>query len=192
MIRTEEKEHRSDVRRFTVTKRYVPRMTKLMSALDKTTFNTDPASARYHLNYAGGLAEHSANVAFNLRFLTDALCLNWMDQESPEIIGWAHDVCKIGAYIPYEEGSYYWNTDQPSGHGDLSVYRIEEWLGTDFLTEEEKVCIEFHMGAFVDRSKRDDLQHEWNRYGEAVTKYPNLLYVHLADMKASHVDEIRE
>ena len=35
-------------------------------------------------------------------------------------------------------------------------------------------------GAFDDKKN-------WNRYGEAVTKYPNVLYTHTADMIASRI-----
>lgn len=48
------------------------------------------------------------------------------------------------------------------------------------LTEEEIMCIRYHMGAFTDKS-------EWNDYTRAVRNYPNVLWTHQADMLASHV-----
>ena len=48
------------------------------------------------------------------------------------------------------------------------------------LTDEEIMCIRYHMGAFADKS-------EWNDYTRAVSQYPNVLWTHQADMLASHV-----
>lgn len=48
------------------------------------------------------------------------------------------------------------------------------------LTDEEIMCIRYHMGAFTDKS-------EWNDYTRAVRNYPNVLWTHQADMLASHV-----
>ena len=47
------------------------------------------------------------------------------------------------------------------------------------LTEEEIMCIRYHMGAFTDKD-------EWNDYTRAVSFYPNVLWTHQADMLASH------
>ena len=41
----------------------------LINMLEKTDFFTAPASRNYHLNYEGGLAEHSWNVYQKLRFM---------------------------------------------------------------------------------------------------------------------------
>ena len=51
------------------------------------------------------------------------------------------------------------------------------------LTEEEMLCIRWHMGAY-DESKN------WNILGNAIEKYPNVLYTHTADMIASRVNGI--
>lgn len=51
------------------------------------------------------------------------------------------------------------------------------------LTEEEIMCIRYHMGAFCDKS-------EWNDYTRAVHKYTNVLWTHQADMLASHVEGV--
>lgn len=53
-------------------------------------------------------------------------------------------------------------------------------MGHIELTEEEKACIMYHMGAFVDSK-------EWEFYSRAVKKYPNVLYTHTADMIASQI-----
>ena len=48
------------------------------------------------------------------------------------------------------------------------------------LTEEEMLCIRWHMGAFDDKEN-------WNSYGRAVTNFPNVLYTHTADMIAARI-----
>lgn len=58
------------------------------------------------------------------------------------------------------------------------LLKIGSWYMT--LTEEEMLCIRWHMGAF------DDKEH-WNNYGRACTAYPNVLYTHTADMIAARV-----
>jgi hypothetical protein len=48
------------------------------------------------------------------------------------------------------------------------------------LTEEEVLCIRWHMGAFDDKEN-------WNKFTAAVHKYTNVLWTHQADMIASQV-----
>ena len=45
------------------------------------------------------------------------------------------------------------------------------------LTEEEIMCIRYHMGAY----EKDD----WVQFDLAIKKYPNVLFTHTADMYAS-------
>jgi len=51
------------------------------------------------------------------------------------------------------------------------------------LTEEEVLCIRWHMGAF-------DEKENWNAYGKAIEKYPNVLWTHTADMVASKIEGV--
>lgn len=53
-------------------------------------------------------------------------------------------------------------------------------MGLIDLTEEEKMCIRYHMGAFTEKS-------EWEFYSRAVRRYPNVLWTHTADMIASQI-----
>jgi len=156
------------------------RLRILEKCLYDTTFFTDPASSRFHCNYEGGLKDHSYNVMYNLENLTERLKLVWKDERSWEIVALAHDVCKIGAYVPDGKGGYAKNPNQPKGHGDLSVARVKQWIE---LTEEEELCIRWHMGAYDDRAN-------WNEYNKALQKYPNVLWTHTADMMATHFDEV--
>ena len=55
--------------------------------------------------------------------------------------------------------------------------------GAKPLTEEEKLCIRWHMGAFDDKEN-------WNCYGAAIEKYQNVLWTHTADMVAARVQGV--
>lgn len=142
-----------------------------------------PASTKFHLNYEGGLYEHSKNVADKLVDLTKRLELKWERKSSPFIVGLLHDVCKIDQYV-YDKNinSYIWNEKQlVLGHGDKSVKYINDYILN--LTPEESECILYHMGSFTtDRAK-------WTDYTNGIRTYQNVLFTHMADMYASHVIE---
>lgn len=146
-------------------------------------FFTAPASTKYHLNYEGGLYEHSKHVADALIMYTKKLNLKWQREDSPYVIGLLHDLCKIDQYI-YDrtKKQYFWNEKQLIlGHGDKSVKYINDNLFE--LTDEEKECILNHMGAFnTDRAK-------WTDYTNAIHKHSNVLYTHTADIYATHIIE---
>lgn len=160
----------------------------LDTILDKTDFFTAPASTRWHGCEVGGLAKHSLAVAKTLISLTDDLYLRWQNKRSPMLIGLLHDVCKLNTYEEYldEEGKLKWRyrADLPKdrGHGTLSVKVIEDW-GIK-LTDEERVCIKYHMGPWT-----QDIDESLGEltYSQMLKEYPNLLWVHTADMYASHV-----
>lgn len=150
--------------------------------LCKNGFFTAPGSSKYHLAYEGGLFEHSANVTLQLLWLTQNLFLEWQREESPYIIGMFHDICKMDQYIwdPILK-KYTWNKDQLIvGHGDKSVQIIEEHIIK--LTNEEKACIRWHMGAF-------DEKENWTKYTTAIHEFPNVLWTHTADITATHIIE---
>lgn len=155
---------------------------------------TAPASTKYHGKHEGGLLEHSASVMKFLVHLTEDNHLIWRNARSPYIVGMFHDLCKIDQYrlISSEpvlktdgkvfSGSftahYEYNPNTLlKGHGDKSVMLLSQFYT---LTEEEIMCIRYHMGAFTDKD-------EWNNYTRAVSFYPNVLWTHQADMLASHV-----
>ena len=162
----------------------------LMDYLWDNGFFTAPASTKYHGNYEGGLLEHSSAVAKFLVQLTEDNHLTWKNPRSPYIVGMFHDLCKIDQYrhpasdlvvdgmlLP-DPSKWEYNPDTLlKGHGDKSVMLLSQFYT---LTEEEIMCIRYHMGAFTDKS-------EWNDYTRAVHQYPNVLWTHQADMLASHV-----
>lgn len=150
--------------------------------LNDIDFFTVPASIHYHGSYDGGLFDHSYETSKALVELTDKLGLKWERPESPYIVGLYHDLCKCDNYIKdVETNKYKYNPDIIiPGHGEKSVIMIQKYMP---LTDEEIACIRWHMGAFDEKTN-------WDYYGRAVEKYPNVLYTHTADMIASHIKGI--
>ena len=146
----------------------------------ESDYFTAPASTKYHGNYEGGLFDHSFIVMNVLADLTKQNNLVWQREESPYIIGLFHDLCKVNQYKSTPDGEFpyeYYKDCMLAGHGDKSVMVASTLLQ---LTEEEMLCIRYHMGAFVEKD-------EWNYYTRAVSKYPNVLWTHHADMIATHI-----
>lgn len=156
-------------------------------------FFTAPASTKYHGAYEGGLFDHSMSVAKHLVALTNSCNLQWKHYRSPYIVGMFHDLCKMDQYVHpviacccggekiYDEEAWEYRKDTLlKGHGDKSVMILASMTK---LTEEEVMCIRYHMGAFTDKE-------EWTNYTRAVRLYPNVLWTHQADMLASHVEGI--
>lgn len=149
--------------------------------LETTDYFTAPASTNYHGAYQGGLAEHSYRVFKELEHLTLKQPLVWERMKSPVIVGLLHDVCKIGFYLPQEDGSYTYNPEfTGEGHGTLSVQILKEHME---LTQEEEACILYHMGTWT----KDITEPS---YCSMIHKYPNILWTHTADMYASQVLEV--
>lgn len=140
-----------------------------------------PASTKYHGSRPGGLVLHSMEVCSALIQLTVDCRLDWERPESPIIIGYFHDLCKIDQYIRQEDGTYTWNKEVPQEHGEKSIDYIEKYAGIK-LTEEEKACIRYHMGAFI----KEDI----DGYCDAIKKFPNVLFTHTADMVAARIKGI--
>lgn len=157
---------------------------------------TAPASTKYHGVYEGGLFDHSLAVTKRLVELTVNNKLEWSRKESPFIIGMFHDLCKCDQYklvegteIPLGNGTsfssvdgshYEYNTNTLlKGHGSKSVMLLSQFIT---LTEEEMLCIRYHMGAYE--------KEEWQEYDAAIRKYVNVLWVNTADMLASKVDDV--
>ncbi len=161
---------------------------RFLNWLDRSGFFDAPASTKYHGNYPGGLYDHSSAVYLRLKKLTEDNRLTWQRPESPFIIGMFHDLCKIDQYVEkkpgldleYEDAPVYeYNTDTVlKGHGAKSVMLLSQFVT---LTEEEILCIRYHMGAYE--------KEEWAEFDLAIRRYENVLWTHQADMLASKVDE---
>lgn len=140
-----------------------------------------PASATHHGNYPGGLYDHSEMVALTLADITVRLELKWDRPEAPYIVGFLHDYCKVDQYVQNSKGEYMYNGEMLlNGHGDKSAILLLKEMK---LTDEELICIRYHMGAY----EGSDM---WNNLQTAIKKYPNVLWTHTADMYASHVVDI--
>lgn len=67
-----------------------------------------------------------------------------------------------------------------TGHGEKSVILA---LQHTQLTDEEIMCIRYHMGAY-------EGEKIWNNLGQAIRRYHNILWTHTADMVASQILEM--
>jgi HD superfamily phosphohydrolase YqeK len=134
----------------------------VIAMLEELGFFKAPASTKFHLNYEGGLLEHSLNVceiALELRELMirkkDHL-LHALPVESVIIAALLHDVCKADIYkatvkkqknadgvwcdVPGYDVDY---SNFPMGHGEKSVIvLLKNGLK---LTDDEIVAIRWHM-----------------------------------------------
>lgn len=169
---------------------------ELLNYLEKTDFFTAPASSRFHNNFEGGLCLHSINVYKRyLSLLKNEYGEKWSNFVSPEsvaIIALLHDVCKINFYVvetrnvkvngEWVQKPYYKVEDSlPYGHGEKSVYMISGFMK---LTREEAMAINWHMGAFDERTKNNP-----NMLKNVFEKFPNAFLFHIADYMASYLDE---
>lgn len=153
---------------------------RVVEILEPMGYFEIPASMTYHGAWPGGLFEHSWAVTKQLVCMTDKLGLKWQMRRSPVLVGMLHDLCKTEEYEKCGDG---WKHHRLKGHGERSAALAEAILndtGALSLTEEERLCIRWNMGAFDDKEN-------WNCYGAAIEEYPNVLWTHTADMVASRV-----
>ncbi|MBR6252550.1 MAG: HD domain-containing protein [Clostridia bacterium] len=161
---------------------------RLIEFLEKTDFFTAPASTKFHSNYEGGLADHSLNVYKELKDLTNG---EW-PEETIIVIGLLHDICKVNNYktemrnkknpdtgVWYQEPYYTTDDMMPLGHGEKSVMLISEFIR---LTKEELYAIRWHMGGY-------EPKENYSYISNAYYKYPLAVYTHMADLKATYIDE---
>lgn len=155
--------------------------TRFADKLDEWGFFEKPAGVKHHGAWDGGLYDHSNAVGQELAYETYQLGVEWQNPRSAYLVGILHDLCKLEDYEKDENGA--WKHVKHDGHGERSVALAEKLLkecGMEPLTEEERLCIRWHMG-FCDEKEN------WNDYGEAVAKYRTVLYTHTADMVATRV-----
>lgn len=140
-------------------------MDGVIQYLDKAGFFMAPASAKQHLNYEGGLLEHSMNVCKMALMLREQILAmrpeleKQLGKDSVVIAALLHDVCKTTRYRKvqkYRKDEYgRWETYDayesdssrfPVGHGEKSVIMLLQ-LGLK-LCKDEIVAIRWHMGAW--------------------------------------------
>ncbi len=138
-----------------------------------------PASKGHHGNAPGMLFEHHMEMMRQLVSITEKMGLIWEKPRSPYVVSMFHDLCKCDQYVIDQDGRIDYNKNMLlSGHGDKSCILAARIIPD--ITEEEMLCIRWHMGAFDDKEN-------WDCYLEAVKKYPNVLYTHMADMITSQI-----
>lgn len=175
----------------------------IITNLERLGFFAAPASTRFHLAYAGGLAEHSLNVcdmAIDLRnqmIARNPAIEPRLPIESVIFVSLMHDICKAEIYkqgtrnvkndagvwekVPVYEPDY---SHFPVGHGEKSVIRLLSW-GIK-LNEDEILAIRWHMSAWDLPFQSHELMGNLN---SARDKSPLLTLVQCADMLASGIVE---
>lgn len=162
---------------------------------NSTDFFTCPASTKYHLARKGGLLQHSLNV-YNQ--LIKEIAIDCSEDEIPEemfseiiIVSLLHDICKANFYtvkeknVKNKDGAWvkepYYSIDDkfPLGHGEKSVILIQKFID---LTDDEIMAIRWHMGGF---ESKDNYQY----LSGAFSKCQLALSLHIADLKATYIDE---
>ncbi|MBR3480064.1 MAG: HD family phosphohydrolase [Prevotella sp.] len=140
-------------------------MENVIERLEEQGFFKAPASTKFHLNYEGGLLEHSMNVCDMALELREVMIRkkeglrDLLPKESVIIAALLHDVCKADIYKPAvkrqknEHGVWCdvpgYDVDYsnfPVGHGEKSVI----WLLQNGLklTADEIMAIRWHMTAW--------------------------------------------
>lgn len=172
--------------------------TELKNYLLKSDFFTAPASGRFHNAFSGGLCDHSVNTYYRLlNAVKNEYGENYAEKISDETIATVsllHDLCKVDFYkVEYrnskENGEWvkkpYYAVEEvlPFGHGEKSVYILQSFLK---LTREESIAINWHMGGFDSRVKGGD-----GSISIAYSKYPLAVFMHVADIEATYIDENR-
>lgn len=170
-----------------------PGADRLLAWLQTTDFFTAPASTRFHGAHEGGLVEHSLNVYTRLHCET-SLDVPEINLESIAACALLHDVCKANFYKisqrnvkneetgKWEKQPFFQVEDQfPYGHGEKSVFLIERFMR---LRTEEAVAIRWHMGGFDDAARGGSYA-----ISGAFEAYPLALLLHVADLKATYLDE---
>jgi len=173
----------------------------LIKYLESVDMKDDPASAKYHSNYAGGLVKHSLNVYKYAIHNNKVLKLDLPENEII-IASLLHDICKTKYYIKgtawdkeWKDQSNQWRKmkiwkveeEWPLGHGEKSVIIASRYVE---LTIEEMSAIRWHMGAW------DVSLHFFYPNGSpfksATERYPIVKLLMIADQAAELYESIHE
>lgn len=161
-------------------------MQNLIDWLKTTDYFTAPAAQSHHSNFEGGLISHCLKVykVFKDNCERHKTKIN-LSEESIIIISLLHDLCKVNFYKPIkkmaksESSNNQWvyipayeiEEEFPYGHGEKSVDIIRDFIK---LTDEEKLCIRWHMGPYEGEIK-------WRDFGNACDKYDSVYLFHVSD-----------
>lgn len=175
----------------------------IIEDLDSWGYFTAPASSNQHLNYEGGLAQHSLNVYEMAIMLREQIIARRPDlaqrlpMDSIIIASLLHDVCKSRIYRKvirrnrnaisvndtYEayEVDY---SDLPIGHGEKSVIMILR--SGMYLEDDEVTAIRWHMSAWDLAFQSYEMTKSLN---VARDKCPLSSLIHSADTLAANLIE---
>lgn len=164
----------------------------LIDFLSETDYFYAPAATKYHDNHPGGLYYHSMKVYSNLLYYNSVMNNIW-SKDSLFLIGFLHDLCKIGLYKmevlgesndecgnSITEYGYSYNNlgyDTRLFHGTKSLEILSKiGLPDEIITEELCYSIVYHMGVWT---------LDAPDYKSALEKYDLVFFSHSADMLAS-------
>ena len=178
----------------------------VITKMEELGFFIAPASTKYHLNYEGGLLEHSVKVCRAALKLREAFIdLNpslaeRLPRESVIIAALLHDVCKAEIYKPVTkkekntqgiwvetQGYAIDDTQLPLGHGEKSVVELVSW-GL-MLTRDEQLAIRWHMGAWDLAMESTSMKASFGRAQEST---PLVTILISADNMSSYLLEDRD
>lgn len=180
----------------------------LIDKLENSNWFTSPASTRYHASYEGGLVRHSLNVYDNLM---DLVRMKGLEEsirpDSIAIVALLHDFSKMNLYEPgvrnvkkyYPEGSKFdamghfdwvaeptFNMVEDSkrfiygNHEETSEFMIRQYIPLSYI--ESCAIINHHGGMGFDSVQGKSPM-------DAMTRYPLVALLHMADMLACTIDE---
>lgn len=175
----------------------------IIAYLDSLDFFEQPASARNHFNFPGGLARHSLNVYDMAMKIRGSLIELRPDAEAalaPESVALAallHDICKADIYrlvtrkqrneIGVWEDVKAYEVDYsnlPVGHGEKSVMMLLR-AGLD-LEDDELLAIRWHMAPYDLPVQSIEMDKSFRKAQE---KTPLVALIHTADTLAAQVLE---
>ena len=175
----------------------------VIEELQELGFFDAPASSSFHLNYDGGLVEHSLNVcrvALGIREQMIAMNKNmaeYLPEDSVIIASLLHDVCKADIYkkvtkkkkdkfgmIQTKQGFKLDYTNFPLGHGEKSVIvLLRAGLA---MSDYEIMAIRWHMAAWDLPFQSADIKENLNKARDIC---PLCAVIQTADTLASSILE---
>lgn len=161
---------------------------------ETNSFWEAPASTRFHENFAGGLALHSARVANQAMMLVDGLPFSCVLNKSTDfakiwICALMHDFCKLGYYESYSKNwknptTCSWEVVQGYkvadkrrsylGHGEDSAIIATRLIPS--ISDDMLLAIRWHMGLW------DCSPAQQGTFGDACRKYPLVHLIQFADL----------
>lgn len=187
---------------------------ELLAWLERSTFFSDPASAKNHLSEPGGLCQHSLNVYRRLKWLIEAaaeqdISYAGISDETIAICGLLHDLCKVGCYQKEPKNQKTYDAEKVGRaqryqikHDDLGDFIWETVMAYKFddpmpLGHGGKSA--YIVNSFMKLTREETFaityhmgpwgSENQNDVSKAFELYPLALFTHFADMAATKLDE---